>query len=238
LEAPLHLPRRATNVPRWDDLYSIKRIAICWQEFMLAGIPASLHLNARTDRNWLRWTDFINKHPQVHSVTFEFATGAAHKARADYHVLNLIKLARNVDRRLQLFTRGGLQYLEQLDAAFDECVFFDTGSYVKTTKRRKLEWGPEEKKHWRSAKTLKSDPLDDLLLHNIRTTEAMVEYARRLRKDVSEGPTMETLLAVGFSNPKQIPLPWLQLEGCSHKRTPVPQTLTKAGRSLARSATR
>lgn len=224
------------NVPRWDDLYSIKRIAISWYEFMLAGIPASLHLNGRTDSDWNRWTEFINNHPEVRSITFEFATGAAHKERAEYYVQKLIELANNVDRSLQLLTRGGVQYLNRLDAAFAECILIDTNSYVKTTKRRKLEWHAGQKKHWRSAKTPKGAPLDDLLLHNTQTTEAMIAYARRLPAET--GTAKPLSLAEGkFISPNQIRLPWPQFEMRSQTRL-VPQPPIKLGRALARSATK
>jgi len=36
----------------WED--NMKRIAICWSELASCGIAASLHLNARTDRDWER----------------------------------------------------------------------------------------------------------------------------------------------------------------------------------------
>ena len=225
------------NVPRWDDLYSIKRIAICWHELMLAGIPASLHLNGRTDTDWRRWTDFIIEHPEVRSITFEFATGAAHKERAEYYVQKLIQLAGDVGRRLQLLTRGGVQYLNRLDAAFAECVFIDTSAYLKTTKRQRLEWRAGQKKYWRSAKTSKGAPLDDLLRHNTRTTEAMIQYARRL---TAEAVTKQAtpLPEAKLIDPKQFRLPWPQLEIRTQKKLPLPQPPIKTGRSLVRSATR
>ncbi len=203
-----------TNVPRWDDLYSIKRIALCWAEFMMAGIPASLHLNARTDMDWMRWTEFISDHQELRSVTFEFATGAAHKDRADYHVQKLIELAGSVPQDLQLLVRGGLRYLKQFDAAFAECVFIDTGSYVKTMKRRKLDWAPGQKKHWRSAKTPKEWPLDDLLAFNVQTTASMVAFSRSFQAEMMPEmePFAETPQEPKFVDPRQIRLPWRRSE--------------------------
>src|SRR5579864_2819248 len=43
------------DVPRWTDMHNMKRIAICWQQLSAAGIPTSLHVNARTDHDWERW---------------------------------------------------------------------------------------------------------------------------------------------------------------------------------------
>lgn len=40
--------------PRWDDLHSLKRIAIVHEEFLNEGLPAALHVNARTDKDWER----------------------------------------------------------------------------------------------------------------------------------------------------------------------------------------
>jgi hypothetical protein len=81
------------NVPRWDNLYSMKRIALCWRELASRGLPTSLHLNARTDRDWERWTDFIGERDEVTSVTVEFATGLARKERGRWHVEKLLDLA-------------------------------------------------------------------------------------------------------------------------------------------------
>lgn len=232
-----------TNIPRWDDLHSIKRIAICWSEFMLAGVPASLHLNARTDMDWKRWTDFIGEHPEVRSVSFEFATGAAHKERANYHVEKLISLADAVDQDLQLLVRGGLRYLQQFDSAFAQCVFIDTGSYVKTMKRRKLDWLPGEKKHWRSAKTAKGEPLDDLLLHNIQTTAAMAAFARSSPEaGIQQKLTSEVFHEPKFVDPRQIALPWVQSEVRDHRERRVlkatPESRRALNHRLARSAVR
>lgn len=193
---------------------------------MIAGIPASLHLNARTDMDWKRWTEFIGNHPEVRSVTFEFATGAAHKDRADYHVEKLIGLAGAVKQDLQLLIRGGLRYLRQLDAAFAECVFIDTGSYVKTIKRRKLDWTPGGKKYWRSAKTAKAEPLDDLLLHNIQGTAAMAAFARNSPPQIHTLSGTETPQEPKFVDPRQIPLPWQQSNQPSSTKAPgLPNTV-------------
>ena len=48
-----------TNVPRPDNLHGMKRIALSWAELMAAGVPAALHINARTDYDYARWTQFV-----------------------------------------------------------------------------------------------------------------------------------------------------------------------------------
>ncbi len=74
-----------TNVPRWTDLHSMKRIAICWQEMADAGLSTSLHVNARTRRDWERWTEFVSDRVEVTSISCEFGTGAAHPSRGRWH---------------------------------------------------------------------------------------------------------------------------------------------------------
>jgi hypothetical protein len=62
--------------PRWDDLHSQKRIMIVHEEFLSEGLPAALHVNARTERDWERWTEYIAARPELTHIAFEFATGA------------------------------------------------------------------------------------------------------------------------------------------------------------------
>jgi hypothetical protein len=41
-------------VPRLDNLFNMKRIALVWSEIQREGMPCALHLNARTDRDFER----------------------------------------------------------------------------------------------------------------------------------------------------------------------------------------
>jgi hypothetical protein len=70
--------------------------------------------------------------------------------------------------------RGGYYFVKDISEAFAETIFLDTSSYVKTMKRRRLDWMPGEKKHWRSARTEEGEPLDDLLQRNADTFRAML----------------------------------------------------------------
>lgn len=65
-----------SDQPRWDDLHSMKRIAIVHEEFLHESVPAALHVNARTERGWERWGEYIGQRPEVTHIAFEFATGA------------------------------------------------------------------------------------------------------------------------------------------------------------------
>jgi hypothetical protein len=162
------------GVPREDNLYSMKRIAICWHELVSSKIPTSLHVNARTDRDWERWTEFVGERDEIRSIAYEFATGPACLERGKWHTEKLIKLAFDVGRPLQIVLRGGYYYLTDISEAFAEVVFIDTSSYVKTMKRKRLDWTLGDKKHWRSAKTDNGEPLDDLLQRNADTFRAML----------------------------------------------------------------
>jgi hypothetical protein len=169
------------DVPRHDNLHNIKRIAICWAELAGAGVPAALHLNARTDHDWRRWTDFVAAREEVTSVAFEYATGAARMDRGTWHTHKLVELAAAAGRGLQIVVRGGQAHLGELERAFSEVVFIDTTSFVKTVKRQRLDWGPGAKRRWRSALTPRGYPLDELLQHNVETFAAMITFdsARR-----------------------------------------------------------
>ena len=74
-----------TDRPRWDDMHSIKRIALTHEEFLSNGIAAALHLNARTDRDWSRWAAYVKARPEVTHVPFEFATGAGTISRVAWY---------------------------------------------------------------------------------------------------------------------------------------------------------
>jgi hypothetical protein len=161
------------NVPREHNMYNMKRIAICWDDFVAEGLPASLHVNAQTDRDWERWTEFIVQRNEVRSIAYEFATGPACLERGNWHVNKLIKLAVDVGRDLQIVVRGGYHHIPRISEHFRDVVFLDTTSYIKTTKRKRLNWISAEKKSWRSARMEKIDLLDELLQENVDTYRQM-----------------------------------------------------------------
>ncbi|MFX8906933.1 hypothetical protein ABTM87_19065, partial [Acinetobacter baumannii] len=83
-----------------------------------AGVPCALHLNARTDRDWERWTVFLKAHPEISCVAFEFGTGAGSKSRIPWYVTQLKRLADEASRPLQLILRGGLGEIDALTRMF------------------------------------------------------------------------------------------------------------------------
>jgi Domain of unknown function (DUF4417) len=164
------------NIPQWDNLHNMKRIALCWHELASRGLPTSLHLNARTDRDWERWTDFIGERDEVTSVTVEFATGLARKERGQWHVEKLLELAAQVPRTLHLILRGGVRHWGELAGSFGAISLLDSTSFMKTMYRRRLQWMPGQSAKWKAVTTEVLEPLDDLLQHNVSTMAEMRAY--------------------------------------------------------------
>jgi hypothetical protein len=152
--------------PRWDDLHSQKRIMIVHEEFLSEGLPAALHVNARTERDWQRCTEYIKARPEVTHVAFEFATGAGWATRTAWHVNQLVCLASAVGRPLHLIVRGGGKFLQALAAAYSDITLLDTSVFMKTLARKRAILSGTEKVSWRSAATGKTDSVDSLLMHN------------------------------------------------------------------------
>ena len=126
-----------TDRPRWDDLHSMKRIAITQEEFARERVTAALHVNARTDRDWDRWKQYIADRPEITHIAFEFATGAGWATRSAWHTQKLTELARAIPRPLHLVIRGGSRVLPALADAFDECTFLETNVFMKTQHRQR-----------------------------------------------------------------------------------------------------
>jgi len=158
-----------TNTPRPDNLHSIKRIALSWGELMAGGVNAALHLNARTDHDYARWTRFICERPEASVVAFEFGTGAGHQRRIDWHVERLCRLADSVDRPLILVVRGGALALVRLRAHFAQVILIETDSFSRTLKRRRAEITASGRLRWLRVQTAHGEPLNGLLAHNVAT---------------------------------------------------------------------
>ena len=155
------------NRPRWDDLHSMKRIAITHEEFLAEGMRAAVHLNARTERDWERWTEYVQAREEVRDVTVEFATGAGRAARLLWHVRQLTNLGRNVRRDLRLVVRAApLEVLPSLADAFAGVTFLDTNAFMKSVHRQRGVLGADGKVTWCKSPTQRNEPVDELLDHN------------------------------------------------------------------------
>lgn len=160
------------NVPRPDNLHSMKRIALGWAELMAAGIPSALHLNARTDRDYARWMHFVRERPEVEIVAFEFGTGAGASNRICWHADRLCQLADAAGRPLTLVVRGGAQVLQRLRGHFAHVVLIETDAFARTLKRRRAELTEAGRLRWPRLSTPKGAPIDELLAHNVATKRA------------------------------------------------------------------
>ncbi|KLK91934.1 hypothetical protein AA309_17400 [Microvirga vignae] len=157
------------NVPRPDNLHSMKRIALGWAELMAARIPAALHLNARTDQDYARWMHFVRERGEVEIVAFEFGTGAGAPNRIDWHVDRLCRIADAAGRPLTLIVRGGTKVLQRLKRHFAQVILIETVAFARTLKRRRAEFTEAGRLRWPRISTPKGEPIDDLLTHNIAT---------------------------------------------------------------------
>lgn len=155
-----------TDQPRWGDLHSMKRIAIVHEEFLRAGMPAALHVNARTDRDWERWTEYIQPRTEVTHIAFEYKTGAGWAKRIDWQTDQLVKMAKSVDRPLHLVVRGASRVLLKLRGGFEKITLMDTTTFVKTVKRQSASISSNGKVKWEPSPTPQNAPLDELLDRN------------------------------------------------------------------------
>lgn len=164
------------DVPRHDNAYNMKRIALAWSEIQRQGIPGALHLNARTDHDWDRWLEFLNTHSEIEYVSFEFGTGAGSERRISWYVDKLVELAGEVDRPLHLIMRGGICEIPTLHRAFGAITLIDTSSFMRSQKRRQATYR-DRKLKWERTLTSSGQPVDDLLDENIA---AMQKYINDL----------------------------------------------------------
>jgi len=163
--------------PRWDDLHSMKRIAITHEEFLREGLPAALHVNARTEQDWNRWSDYIASRTEITHVAFEFGTGAGWARRTSWHAAQLAQLASGVGRPLHLIVRGGSKVLPDLARAFSRVTFLDTSVFMKTKSRQRAVVQPSGALSWQSSPTDTTETVDRLLAENWQAFTRAHEYS-------------------------------------------------------------
>lgn len=158
-----------TDQPRWDDLHSMKRIAIVHEEFLRMGLPAALHVNARTDRDWDRWIEYIALRPEVTHIAFEFGTGAGWPTRILWHRDQLLRLGQAVGRPLHLVLRAGTEVLPSIATGFPKITFLETTTFPKTVHRQRAALTSGGVISWTPSPTARNEVLDDLLSDNWAT---------------------------------------------------------------------
>lgn len=194
-----------TDVPRTDNLHAMKRILLTWVEMAEAGLPAALHVNARTERDYQRWAELIAARPEIQSLAVEFATGAGRGNRIEWHVARLRQLAAYVNRPLRLIARGGVRVLVPLRQSFDAVTVIDTDAFNKTRCRKQAYFTESGRLHWRGHPTATGEPLDGLLQQNVATLHSHHTYLERLHADrrlVHSGQN-PTVAKNGYGQPGQ-----------------------------------
>lgn len=171
-----------TDRPRQDNLHSIKRIGIVYEEFLREGVPAALHTNGRTETDFARWADFIIDRPEVTHLAYEFTTGTGWVGRQNQHAEWLAELAGAVKRPLHLIVRGGIDVLPILKDAFAGVSLLETSIFIKTMKRKRAYLKNNAELDWKSAPTEVGAPLDELFAANRDTVESWLcaQYAAQL----------------------------------------------------------
>lgn len=193
-----------TDVPRTDNLHAMKRIMIAFAEMVQAGLPTALHLNARTERDYERWTEVIAARNEIQCLAVEFATGAGRGHRIEWHVARLQELATAAGRPLRLVMRGGTRALEALRSSFEGVTMIDTDAFNKTRCRKEASFTDAGKLVWRSSLTARGEPLDDLLQHNVVTLHSHHTYLERLHSDHRLAASLRAVRAMDDRDRKAI----------------------------------
>lgn len=156
-----------SNVPRTDNLHSMKRILLSWVEMARAGLVAALHVNARTDTDFGRWSRLIQDREEIQAIAFEFATGCGQGDRIDWHVRQLCGMADAAGRPLTLAIRGGMRKLPELREHFARVSVIETDAFARTMRRRRAVLSETGRVRWLVSPSPRGFPIDELLAHNV-----------------------------------------------------------------------
>lgn len=124
------------NVPRTDNMHSMKRIAIVHEEMCRAGLPAALHVNGRTETDFLRWAKYIKERAFIDTLSYEFITGSGLGERLKQHCDWLIMIRDMVGRDLNIVARGNPMCIDYLSQNYN-VTYIETTSFMKAMKRQK-----------------------------------------------------------------------------------------------------
>lgn len=163
------------DTPRWDDLHSMKRIALVNAEFLAGGLASALHVNARTDTDVDRWAAFVESREEVNWIAYEFTTGSARVERQEIHARWLAKLARRTSRPLKLIVRGGIEILPILTDAYEAVTVIETSAFMKAMKRQRAILSGNAGLAWEFLPTEAGAPVDGIFEHNVRLTTEAIE---------------------------------------------------------------
>jgi hypothetical protein len=175
-----------SNRPRWDDLHSMKRIAITAEEFLDEGMPVALHVNGRTENDFQRWREHLSRHSEIKCLAYEFTTGTRRRDRMWQHAAWLCALAYRSERPLHLVIRGGSEVLPFLKSYFASVSTIESRPFVKALKRQRAILNGVRVIDWQRAPTPPAMPLDELFAHNVSCVasclDAVVPFERVVRE--------------------------------------------------------
>ena len=177
-----------TDVPRTDNLHAMKRILLAWTEMASAGLATALHVNGRTEHDYLRWSDLIAERSEIEILAFEFATGCGRAERIDWHVNQLCRLADRVGHPLAIIVRGGGRKLEELRQHFAQVTLVETEAFARTIRRRRAYLTEAGRLKWVKFSTAVGAPIDDLFARNVRLVRA--SYETRLHAAIASRPLL------------------------------------------------
>lgn len=162
------------DVPRHDNLHAMKRIAWAWYEMTEAGLPTALHVNGRTDYDFVRWADFARRQVNLKAVAFEFLTGAEPKVDGLRYVERLKLFVKESGRDdLLLVLRGGQQWLPALRPYFSGVLLIDSGPYFKTVYRQRTDVASDGRPHFKPHRTRSAPEMRALFHHNVSARLAL-----------------------------------------------------------------
>lgn len=181
-----------TDVPRHDNLHAMKRIALVWSQLHDAKVPTALHLNGRTQHDFMRYREFLQHHDEIDAVAFEFTTGTATNERGPFYIEMLSRLAGDLHRPLHLILRGGPRWANALSKHYGRISVIDTTAFVRTVKRKFAVLRGEQRLSWEHYPTVEGERLDALLSHNLAVVSQWLSQVRSAPSPVRRTPSRTT----------------------------------------------
>jgi hypothetical protein len=185
-----------TDVPRYDNLRNIKRIALAWQEIVASGVPSALHMNGRTVQDYRRLSRFMSERTEVTDISFEFRTGGGWGGRRPFHVQHLSRAVSSLRRSINLVMIGGLPSVHYLAPAFERVVYIDTSAFMTAAYRQGLFQGNDGSILKVTASTQRGESIGPLLEANIRAMRRYVENeisASKQRHPITQAEPMQKI---------------------------------------------
>ena len=170
--------------PRYDNLHAMKRIAWAWYRMTQGGLCTALHLNGRTDHDFVRWAEFVRARPEVKAVAFEFLTGSATRSSADLYVRRLKQFSYDCGRKMPLVIRGHAHLAHELSDAYSQVILLDSAPYMRATKRRKAFLKGNGALGHSFVPTATPRETRALLLHNLKVHRAHAEVPARSARPI------------------------------------------------------